>query len=125
MQARTLLATLSVLQLIAICLNFTLSMWIVISTLPLCACGMIAVWIAIWCKWKTGIWIFLVVSGVLFGYALARMLTILHHNEVFQHPLDFTWFSLQCVIEALCILVGIFVLNEDPDKADKAEDDKN
>mmetsp|Transcript_40945 Transcript_40945/g.80097 ORF Transcript_40945/g.80097 Transcript_40945/m.80097 type:complete len:133 (-) Transcript_40945:304-702(-) len=124
MQARTLLATLSILQILAICLNSTMGAWVLFSTLPICALGAIMLWIAIWFRWKTGIWLFIVVSTALFGYGLARILTLVHHKEVSKHPLNFTWYTLQCIIEIMCIIVAIWVLNETHDDDDKKSDDK-
>ena len=59
MQARTLLAIVATLQLGATCLNFTLAAYVIWLTLPFAAIAFIGVFIAIYCGWRTGIWIFI------------------------------------------------------------------
>lgn len=59
MQARTLLAIVATLQLIAICLNFTLATWVIWVTLPFAIISFIGVFLAIYCGWRMGIWIFI------------------------------------------------------------------
>jgi hypothetical protein len=59
MQARTLLAIVALLQLIAICLNFTLAAYVIWITLPFAIAAFLGVTLAIYCGWRTGIWIFI------------------------------------------------------------------
>jgi hypothetical protein len=59
MQARTLLAVVATLQLIAICLNFWLAAYVIWLTLPFALAAFGGVFLAIYCGWRTGIWIFM------------------------------------------------------------------
>ena len=58
MQARTLLALMALAELLAICLNFTLAAYVIVLTLPFAMLALIGVFLAIYCGWRTGIWIF-------------------------------------------------------------------
>ena len=58
MQARTLLALMAVAELLAICLNFTLAAYVIVLTLPFAMLALVGVFLAIYCGWRTGIWIF-------------------------------------------------------------------
>ena len=59
MQARTLLAIVATLQLLTICLNFTLASYVIWLTLPFAALAFFGVFLAIYCGWRTGIWVFM------------------------------------------------------------------
>ena len=60
-----LISLLLVVQVLAVCLNFTLAAWIIYATLPIAIVGLVALYIAIWCRWKTGIYIFIFISTCL------------------------------------------------------------
>jgi hypothetical protein len=59
MQARTLLAILAVVEFLAICLNFTLAAYVIAITLPFVIMALIALFLAIYCGWRSGIYVFL------------------------------------------------------------------
>ena len=54
-----LLQMTSVLMLLVICLNFWLATYVIFLTLPFALVAFVGVGLAIYCGWRTGIWLFI------------------------------------------------------------------
>jgi len=125
MQARTLLAITSVLQLIAILLNFTLATYVIYLTLPFAVLSFFGVFLAIYCGWRTGIWIFIGCNVCLMAYSIVMICLICYsYGGPSIHPLDFTWNVIQISAETLCIGLAIWVLIELSYEDSKKNDDE-
>lgn len=81
-------------------------------------------WIAIFFRWRDGIWFFIVLSSMLMGYAFSRVLKMVQDDAVLTSPLECAYYSMQIFFELMCILVAIWVLNTPQGGKEKNDEEK-
>jgi hypothetical protein len=124
MQARTLLACLAVLQLLLICFNFTMASWVIMLTLPVAVVALLALFIAIYCRWKTGIWAFIFCAVLIACYNGVSLFLIFSQGKFQMRVWDTVFYILQLLAEIFCILLGYWVLNESDNASDGDDEEK-
>ena len=106
--ARSVLAALGVLQLLAVACNF----WspLLAYMLPVALLASAILWISIYYNWKRGVELFIFLSAVLFIMALCPFLSVLIHRRAAERWHDVLWYSIEMVVESTCIATSIWVL---------------
>ena len=106
--ARSVLAALGVLQLLAVACNF----WspLLAYMLPVALLASAILWISIYYNWKRGVELFIFLSAVLFIMALCPFLSVLIHRRAAERGHDVLWYSIEMVVESTCIATSIWVL---------------
>ncbi|EKX38501.1 hypothetical protein GUITHDRAFT_154675 [Guillardia theta CCMP2712] len=109
-------------QICLVLLNFTLAAFVIYITLPFAFLALVSVYIAIYCRWKTGIYIFIFGCTCILLYGAFMLFWIISRGQASSHPLDITWYSLQVLAEFFCIIVALWVLWEISSESSKKKD---